>query len=187
MARPWPVLPLVGSMIVPPGFSRPARSAASIIGRPMRSFTDPPGLSISSFARMSGCRSTGPRSRVTRDKRTRGVSPTRSTIDSAYCIRARITRSAAPPSEEQPGQVAQPAGAIRRVDRRGMELGHDRPQDVGEPVTQPMGELELGTRTLGRQDVVPRRPEQLPGGRGPEDAGGHPTADVELLRAGDGE
>ena len=32
-------------MIVPPGLSRPSRSAASIIGRPMRSLTDPPGLS----------------------------------------------------------------------------------------------------------------------------------------------
>ena len=45
------MLPLVGSMIVPPGLSRPSRSAASIIGSPIRSFTEPPGLSISSFAR----------------------------------------------------------------------------------------------------------------------------------------
>ena len=68
MARPWPVLPLVGSMMVPPGLSSPSRSAASIIGRPMRSLTEPPGLSISSLARMSGWRSAGPRSRVTRDE-----------------------------------------------------------------------------------------------------------------------
>ena len=59
MARPWPVLPLVGSMMVPPGLSRPARSAASIIGRPMRSLTEPPGLSISILASRSGWRSAG--------------------------------------------------------------------------------------------------------------------------------
>jgi hypothetical protein len=85
MARPWPVLPEVGSMIVPPGFSRPARSAASIIGRPIRSFTEPPGLSISSLARSSGCASGEPRSAVSREIRTRGVSPTRSTMEDAYC------------------------------------------------------------------------------------------------------
>ena len=51
MARPWPVFPDVGSTSVPPGFSSPAFSAASIIRSPMRSFTLPPGFSISSFAR----------------------------------------------------------------------------------------------------------------------------------------
>ena len=45
-----PVLPLVGSMIVPPGTSMPSRSAASIIARQMRSFTLPPGFRFSSFA-----------------------------------------------------------------------------------------------------------------------------------------
>ena len=35
------------------------RSAASIIGSPMRSLTEPPGLSISSLASRSGCRSAG--------------------------------------------------------------------------------------------------------------------------------
>ena len=52
MARPTPVLPEVGSTIVPPGLSFPSRSAASIIGRPMRSFTEPPGFRYSSFARI---------------------------------------------------------------------------------------------------------------------------------------
>jgi hypothetical protein len=54
MAKPWPVFPDVGSMIVPPGLSLPSRSAASIIGRPILSLTEPPGLSSSSFPRMSG-------------------------------------------------------------------------------------------------------------------------------------
>src|SRR6266576_1399364 len=70
MARPWPVLPEVGSTMVPPGFRRPSRSAASIIRSPMRSFTLPPGFSISSFARMAG--RTPP---VTCRRRTSGVFP----------------------------------------------------------------------------------------------------------------
>jgi hypothetical protein len=43
------VLPLVPSTIVPPGLSAPARSAASMIGRPMRSLTLPPGLKNSAL------------------------------------------------------------------------------------------------------------------------------------------
>src|SRR5919108_851988 len=70
MASPWPVFPEVGSTMVPPGRRCPFRSAASIIRRPMRSFTLPPGFSISSLA------STVPgTSRATRPRRTRGVWP----------------------------------------------------------------------------------------------------------------
>src|SRR3954463_12958556 len=36
-------------MIVAPGFSRPSRSAVSIIDRAMRSLIDPPGFWLSSF------------------------------------------------------------------------------------------------------------------------------------------
>ncbi len=50
IASPCPVLPEVGSTMVPPGFNSPWRSAASIIRIPMRSLTLPPGFSISSFA-----------------------------------------------------------------------------------------------------------------------------------------
>jgi hypothetical protein len=47
-----PVLPLVASTIVVlPGSIRPSRSAASIIATPIRSLTEPPGLSISSLAK----------------------------------------------------------------------------------------------------------------------------------------
>ena len=49
-ARPTPVLPLVGSMIVAPGLSTPSFSAASTIASAMRSFTLPPGLKNSPFA-----------------------------------------------------------------------------------------------------------------------------------------
>jgi len=42
MARPTPVLPEVGSTIVPPARNQPRRSASSIIRMPIRSFTEPP-------------------------------------------------------------------------------------------------------------------------------------------------
>src|SRR6266404_289075 len=73
MARPTPVLPEVGSTIVPPGFSFPSRSAASIIGRPMRSFTEPPGFRYSSFARICA-----PPRGESFSSRTIGVAPTSS-------------------------------------------------------------------------------------------------------------
>ena len=67
--------PEVGSTIVPPGFSFPSRSAASIIARPIRSLTEPPGLRNSSFARMRA-----PPAGDMRSSRTIGVPPTRSRI-----------------------------------------------------------------------------------------------------------
>src|SRR5436190_1456727 len=73
MARPTPVLPEVGSTIVPPGLSFPSRSACSIIGRPIRSLTDPPGFRCSSFAS-----SVGSTSRPSLSSRTIGVPPTSS-------------------------------------------------------------------------------------------------------------
>src|SRR5438270_10268840 len=48
-----PVLPEVGSMIVPPGLSFPERSASSIMARPMRSLIEPPGLARSDFIHTS--------------------------------------------------------------------------------------------------------------------------------------
>ena len=47
--KPYPVLPLVGSTIVPPGFKRPFFSAASIIDNPIRSLTLEQGLKNSNF------------------------------------------------------------------------------------------------------------------------------------------
>ena len=77
MARPVPVLPEVGSTIVPPGRSRPSRSAASISATATRSLIDPPGLNVSSLATRRG-RSPAP----IRDRRTSGVSPIVSRIES---------------------------------------------------------------------------------------------------------
>src|SRR5947209_18633742 len=71
MARPMPVLPDVGSMIVVmPGVMRPARSAAKIIDAPMRSLTEHIGLNDSSLTRTSAAPVAGKRF-----KRTSGVWP----------------------------------------------------------------------------------------------------------------
>src|SRR4029450_9566502 len=70
-----PVLPLVGSMIAPPGRNMPSRSACSTMAQQMRSFTLPPGLSDSSLAHTSARR---PSSCGRRDSRTTGVEPIRS-------------------------------------------------------------------------------------------------------------
>src|ERR1700750_1101457 len=85
MARPAPVLPEVGSTMVPPGFSRPSRSAASIMATAGRSFTLPPGLNSSTLARRSHSRS-----RPARPSRTSGVFPTRSSSESATSIESRL-------------------------------------------------------------------------------------------------
>ncbi len=69
MARPTPVLPEVGSTMVPPGFSAPERSPASISAGPIRSLTLPPGLKDSSLAA-----SVAPRGE-NRASLTRGVLP----------------------------------------------------------------------------------------------------------------
>src|ERR1700691_2615172 len=92
MARPTPVLPLVGSTMTPPGVKSPSRSAASIIVSAGRSFELPPGVIDSSFTRTST--PWGVRSRL---KRTSGVSPIRSSREFA-------TRMAAAYLERRSGQ-----------------------------------------------------------------------------------
>src|SRR5439155_13762130 len=87
--RPAPVLPEVGSTIVPPGFSSPSRSAASIIASPIRSLTEPPGFRYSSLASRRA-----PPLGESRSSRTIGVSPTRSS--SVGYSRAIARRSLVP-------------------------------------------------------------------------------------------
>ncbi len=77
-----PVLPLVGSTItVLPGVIRPSRSAASIIARPMRSFTLSAGFWLSSFTTI--CAGAPAQ---TRFSRTSGVRPTSSVTLAAIRI-----------------------------------------------------------------------------------------------------
>ena len=90
MASPVPVLPEVGSMIVPPGRRRPSRSAASIMRIATRSLIEPPGLKTSSFATIWGFRPA-----PMRDSRTSGVSPIVSRIDSLISGMVRRIRSRA--------------------------------------------------------------------------------------------
>src|SRR3954468_16098530 len=77
IASPVPVLPDVGSTIVPPGLSRPSCSAASTIRIATRSLIEPPGLKYSTLATIAGA-SPAP----ILESRTSGVSPTVSRIDS---------------------------------------------------------------------------------------------------------
>src|SRR5690349_12145730 len=69
-----PVLPLVASTTVWPGASVPARSAASITARAMRSLTEPSGLKDSSLA------NTFTPGGASLPRRTRGVLPIVSSI-----------------------------------------------------------------------------------------------------------
>ena len=74
MARPTPVLPLVGSTIVPPAGSSPAFSASSTMRSAIRSLTEPPGLKYSTLASTVASMPS-----VTLRSLIRGVSPMTST------------------------------------------------------------------------------------------------------------
>ena len=79
------MLPDVGSTMVPPGFSRPARSAASIIATAGRSLTLPPGFVVSSFTASVATR---PCDSDSRGSLTIGVLPMRSRMESAISVPA---------------------------------------------------------------------------------------------------
>ena len=102
MASPTPVLPEVGSTIVPPGRRSPSRSAASMRASPIRSFSEPPGFRYSSLASTSA-----PPGGESFCSRTIGVPPTSS---STVGYRRDMARSLVP-------EVA-PAGE----DHRGADL-----------------------------------------------------------------
>ena len=67
-----PVLPEVGSTMVPPGFSFPEASRPSIIDTPMRSLTLESGLKNSSLRKTSAL---APAASAIRPRRTIGVLP----------------------------------------------------------------------------------------------------------------
>src|SRR5918999_415171 len=197
MASPAPVLPLVGSTIVPPGSSWPARSARSTIARPIRSFTDPPGFRYSTLASRVGARP-----RPSRDNRTNGVPPTTSrsesytSIDQAYPL--------ADPENGSGGGVAvlvDPveqvglglAGGHQRPDQGvvlpGVDLGHHlvgdgEPEAVGVDLggvgdqgvataAQPAGDVDLGGDDRLGEALLPPPPAGQPLGEGAVDAAGH--------------
>src|SRR5204862_2318230 len=108
MARPMPVLPDVPSMIVPPGLSRPAFSASSIIFTAIRSLIELPGLNVSILA--STVASTSPR--VIRLMRTIGVSPIASRIVSQIFFFTAVEAM----SPSLPPQAQHPAGGYELTD-----------------------------------------------------------------------
>src|SRR5688572_5795211 len=83
-----PVLPLVGSIRVSPGLMRPDFSASSSMRTPMRSLTEPPGFMNSHLPRSSHGRS-----RPMRERRTIGVPPVVSRIESRIWDRAVMARA----------------------------------------------------------------------------------------------
>ena len=73
------MLPLVGSVMMPPGRRRPCASASQIIRKATRSLILPPGLNISSLAS-----TVAPTPDVMRFNSTRGVCPTSSVTSFAH-------------------------------------------------------------------------------------------------------
>ena len=110
MARPTPVLPLVGSTMVPPGWRRPSRSACSIIASAGRSFEEKPGLYSSSLA--SRWQST---SRAVRSSRIIGVFPISSRRSSATSIGgpSSVTRRTGTPSSTTSSSLYSTIGSPR--------------------------------------------------------------------------
>ena len=168
MARPTPVLPDVGSTMVPPGPRSPSRSAASIMATAGRSLTLPPGLRNSNLA------SSWPgRSRPIRSSRTSGVSPTRSSSESAASIagpgsldradldgRIDVDGYVAEHLDREPGPV-QLLGDLRQRAPALVAVGRhqaDRAGDVGAQVGDDLG------RHRSAGDV---HPAPGPGGQAP--------------------
>src|SRR5918998_6507723 len=111
IARPVPVLPEVGSTIVPPGLSRPSASAASTIRIATRSLIEPPGLKYSTLATTCGVSPA-----AMRDRRMSGVSPTVSRMESLMSAGAamRSTYQRAARGPDLPvGQGDAPRQALR--------------------------------------------------------------------------
>src|SRR3954451_17993705 len=98
MASPTPVLPAVGSAVVPPGASAPSASAASTIRVAMRSFTDPPGFRYSTLASTNGLAPS-----VVAPSLRSGVLPMRSMREFTYCTQAVYGSPIPSPHEEGRG------------------------------------------------------------------------------------
>ena len=155
MASPTPVLPEVGSTMVPPLRNSPSASAASIMARAGRSLMLLPGLRNSSLA------SSWPdRSRPMRSIRTSGVLPISSISESAASMggpgsvtaddldaRPGVDRDVAVEDHRQAGPV-QLAGHVRGPGRAGVR----RPRRS----LRPSGECGLADRRWFLRPVVRR-------------------------------
>ena len=83
LARPIPVLPLVGSIITESALSFPVFSASSIIAFAILSLTEPAGLKYSSFTRTVASRLFSFSKFCTSRS---GVLPTRSSAGVLFCV-----------------------------------------------------------------------------------------------------
>jgi len=90
IARPMPVLPEVGSTMVPPGRRAPERSAASTIASAMRSLIEPPGLARSDL--IQTCCASRAMPANSRPMRTCGVRPMVSRMFWAFMGRISLQR-----------------------------------------------------------------------------------------------
>src|SRR5690606_5349222 len=133
IASPTPVLPDVGSTMVPPGLSRPRFSASSIILTAMRSLELPPGFRYSILA------STMPApSGTTEFSWTRGVLPMSSLTCRAYRM---------PPWSQTStgGRTALPGGladVLADLPQRPFGLRHERRRDLEDMhLTRPHPDL----------------------------------------------
>src|SRR5215472_2430846 len=117
MARPIPVLPLVGSSTIVSRLIRPSTVSASIIDTPIRSFTLWAGLKYSSLHAMVASMPLAVRLR-----RTSGVFP----ISSAVSLAMRMRRASLPGVDPR---VLLPGGPGRW--RRRPQASHDPPARVG--------------------------------------------------------
>src|SRR5688500_11953733 len=125
MASPIPVLPDVPSMIVPPGLSRPAFSASSIMATAMRSLIEFPGLNVSIFANTSA--SISPR--VIAWMRTGGVLPMASRIVSQTLLPEGLATRRSLQGEGGRGRGrADPLGPARHVEGARKKGRQSRPQ-----------------------------------------------------------
>ena len=123
-ARPMPVLPEVGSMMVAPGASLPSRSAASSIHRAALSLTLPVGFRYSS---LHSSRAESPRACPKRAASSRGVPPTSPVMSFTICS------IAVPPSllAGMPGSVL-PVGLTIKEGAAAVK-GKVRRRGVGPP------------------------------------------------------
>src|SRR5579863_8317240 len=158
MAKPTPVLPLVGSTITPPGFKSPSRSAASIMVSAGRSLELPPGFIDSSFTRT--CTPFGVARRL---KRTSGVSPMRSNREFATRMappylgkrRPRGWRDRTPPSRTDRVAFERVAVAVTDPPLDDADAGpadHDDQPERQQSIDEDDGERRYLVGTVGHEN-----------------------------------
>src|SRR6476659_8192258 len=138
-----PVLPEVPSMIVPPGFRSPARSASSIICTAIRSLIELPGLNVSILA------STVPFTRplVMRWMRTIGVSPIAPRmVSQTFCTEQVYTALLMPRLITAPTVIAAAGTKPKRIEEFAGRVNSSHADVSVARMTSPSGWQEPGQR-----------------------------------------